>query len=164
MRHSIVPMFFFLGLGSWNLGLGTSFAQECGIIYVTPTGVSSGLPAGTKANPANLIYGLTLVDPANKIVWMADGVYNISNTLSIPDGVTIEGTFDPVTWIKTNANTTVIARDALNPDLVNKALISLTGTSISNFRLQDLTITVANAPGSQMSVYGIYLNTCSNYN
>ena len=112
-----------------------SFAQECGIIYVTPTGVSSGLPAGTKANPANLIYGLSLVTPTDNIVWLSDGIYNISNTLSIPDGVTIEGTFDPVTWIKTNANTSVIARDASNPDLVNLALIGLMCNGISNFRL-----------------------------
>src|SRR3972149_5983085 len=128
IRRFIIRIFFFLGRGTWGLGLGTSLAQECGIIYVTPSGASSGA-AGTRANPANLLYGLSLVSPKDKIVWMADGIYNISNTLSIPNGVTIEGTFTPVTWIKTNANTTVISRDALNPDIVNKALIALMGSS-----------------------------------
>jgi hypothetical protein len=37
-----------------------SFSQQCDIIYVTPGGASSGT-AGTKANPANLTYGLTLI-------------------------------------------------------------------------------------------------------
>jgi len=157
----ILPL---LGLGIWGLGLGASSAQECGIIYVTPSGVSSGLPAGTRANPANLLYGLSLVSPTDTIVWLADGVYNISNTLFIPDGVTIEGGFDPVTWIKTNANTSNISRNTLNPDLVNLALVGLEGTGISGFRLQDITVTVAGALGNQISVYGIYLNTCSNYN
>lgn len=155
---------FLFGLGIWGLGLGPSSAQECGIIYVTPSGVSSGLPAGTRANPANLLYGLSLVTPTDDIVWLSDGVYNISNTISIPDGVTIEGGFDPVTWIKTNANTSNISRDASNPDLVNLALIGLEGSGISGFRLQDITVTVADALGNQISVYGIYLNTCSNYN
>jgi len=140
-----------------------SFGQECGIIYVTPSGASSGA-AGTKANPASLLYGLTLVSPADTIVWLADGTYPISNTLTIPNGVTIEGTFDPTTWEKTNANTSTIARDAANPDMANLALIALEGVGISNFRLQDLNITVADAPSSQITVYGIRLSGCSDYN
>jgi len=140
-----------------------SFGQECGIIYVTPSGATSGV-AGTKANPASLLYGLTLVTPTDTIVWLADGNYPISNTLSIPNGVTIEGTFNPITWEKTNANTSTIARDATNPDMVNLALIALEGIGISNFRLQDLNITVANAPSTQITVYGIRLSGCSSYN
>ncbi len=138
-------------------------AQECGIIYVTPTGATSGA-AGTRANPADLLYGLSLVSPTDTIVWLAGGIYSISNTLSIPNGVTIEGTFNAGIWDKTNANTSLIARNALNPDMANLALIGLEGIGISNFRLQDLDISVALAPSPQITVYGIKLTGCSNYN
>ena len=138
-------------------------AQECGIIYVTPTGATSGA-AGTRANPADLLYGLSLVSASDTIVWLSSGTYSISNTISIPNGVTIEGTFNAGIWDKTNANTSLIARNALNPDMANLALIALEGTGISNFRLQDLDISVALAPSSQITVYGIKLSNCSNYN
>ena len=150
-------LFFFL------FGFFVVQAQECGIIYVTPTGATSGT-AGTKANPADLVYGFSLVSASDTLVWLADGTYPISNTLSIPNGATIEGTFDPITWVKTNGNTSTIARDALNPDMVNLVLIALEGTGVSNFRLQDIEITVAAAPSAQITVYGIHLNGCSSYN
>lgn len=140
-----------------------SFGQECGIIYVTTTGVSSGA-AGTKANPASLLYGLSLVSATDTIVWLANGTYNISNTLNIPNGASIEGTFDPFSWEKTNTNSSIIARDASNPDMVNLAIIALQGVGLSNFRLQDLIITVADAPSSQITLYGIHLTSCSSYN
>ena len=148
------------------LNFCTSFlsAQECNIIYVTPTGVSSGT-AGTKANPANLTYGLTLVTSTNNILWLSNGNYLISNILSIPSNVTIEGGFAATTWIKSTISQTIIDRDATTvlPSPFN-ALVALAGNSVSNFRLQDLTINVANALGNQISVYGIYLTGCSNYN
>ena len=139
------------------------YGQECGIIYVTPTGVSSG-SAGTKANPADLSYGFSLASPSDSIIWLANGTYPLSNTLSIPGGTTIEGTFDPATWVKSNGNSSIIARDALNPDMANLALIALEGNGITNFRLQDIDITVADAPSAQITVYGIHLNGCSSYN
>ncbi|MBL4753547.1 MAG: hypothetical protein JKY52_08165, partial [Flavobacteriales bacterium] len=137
-------------------------AQECDIIYVTTTGASSGT-AGTRINPASLLYGLSLISPTSNRVWIAVGTYNISNSLAIPDDCTLEGGFDPVTWIKSNASESIIMRDNLNPAPAS-ALIGLEGTTATGFRLQDLTINVADAPGSGNSVYGIYLNNCSNYN
>ena len=141
-----------------------STAQECNIIYVTPTGASSGV-AGTITNPANLTYGLTLVNSTNNIVWISTGIYLISNTLLIPSNVTLEGGFNPPTWVKSTVSQTLIERNASNfLAAPANALIALLGNAVSNFRLQDLTITTANAPSNQISVYGIYLTGCSNYN
>ena len=141
-----------------------SFGQWCDVIYVTPSGASSGV-AGTPTNPANITYGLTLVTATANQLWLASGTYNISNTLIIPSGVTIEGGFNAATWEKSNGTPSIINRDVnnvLGPPF--NALVGLVGNAASNFRLQDLTITVANAPGNQISVYGIYLSGCSNYN
>ncbi len=138
-------------------------AQECGIIYVSPTGAASGV-AGTKANPASFVYGLTLVTATDTRIWMANGNYNIDNTITIPSNVTIEGGFTIGTWAKTNSNVTAINRSALNPDVANKALVAFSAVNASGFRLQDITITVANATGSGVSVYGVRLVGCSNYN
>ncbi len=139
-------------------------AQECNIIYVTPTGVSSGT-TGTKTNPASLAYGLTLVSSANNLLWLSTGTYLISNILSIPSNVTIEGGFNSTTWIKSTVSQSIIDRDATNPlPTPFNALVGLAGNAASNFRLQDLTINIASATGNQISVYGIYLSGCSNYN
>ncbi|MDZ4846966.1 MAG: gliding motility-associated C-terminal domain-containing protein [Chitinophagales bacterium] len=138
-------------------------AQECGVIYVTPTGASSGV-AGTKANPANLIYGLSLVTPTDNRVWVATGTYNISNALVIPSNAIIDGGFDANTWIKSNNPKSIIQRDASNVlPLPANALIGLNGANASNFSLHDLTIIIADAPAPQVSVYGIYLSGCSDY-
>ena len=87
MRKKNSPLllftFLFLLLASF------SFSQQCNIIYVTPTGATSGV-AGTQANPADLTYGLTLVTATANQLWLATGTYSISATLSIPSNVTIE--------------------------------------------------------------------------
>lgn len=138
-------------------------AQECGIVYVTPSGSSSGA-TGTKANPASLTYALTLVSSTADRVWLATGTYPISNTISIPSNVTIEGGFNSANWQKSNVAQSIIDKDATNslPSPFN-ALVGLGGNAVSNFRLQDITINVAIATGNQISVYGIYLMGCSNY-
>ena len=141
-----------------------SFAQECNVIYVSPAGASSGV-SGTRANPASLTYGLSLVTAGANQLWLATGTYPISNALTLPNNITIEGGYTLGTWIKSNSSASIISRDASNvlgPPA--NALIGFSGTSVSNFRLQDMTVTVANAPGNQISVYGIYLTGCSNYN
>lgn len=141
----------------------TVSAQECGIVYVTPTGSSSGT-AGTPTNPANLTYGLTLASASADRVWLATGTYPITDILNIPSNVTIEGGFNSSTWVKSNVAQSIIDRDASNvlPTPYN-ALVGLVGNASTNFRLQDLTINVASAPSNQISVYGIYLAGCSNY-
>ncbi|HEV7229739.1 MAG TPA: gliding motility-associated C-terminal domain-containing protein [Bacteroidia bacterium] len=137
-------------------------AQECGIVYVTPGGATSGV-AGTRATPASLSYGLSLVTPGANQVWLATGTYPISTTLIIPGNVTLEGGFNAATWVKSNNSQSIISRDSSNMLTANNALIGLSGSGVANFRLQDITIQVANAPRNGVSVYGIYLSGCSAY-
>ncbi len=140
-----------------------SFAQECGVVYVTTTGVSSGV-AGTRANPASLAYGLTLVSPSAQRVWLGAGTYTISAPIQLVNNIIIEGGFD-ASWVKSNATPSIISRD--NTNIIGapaNALAAIGGLNVSGFRLQDLTIQVANATTPVTTVYGVYLNGCSNYN
>jgi len=138
-----------------------ALAQECGYIYVTPNGASSG-SAGTRDTPASLAYAMTLASSGGHLR-ISHGTYPLSETLDIPSGITLEGGFDASTWNKTNASTTVFHRDATNYDVANKALIGLRVIGQSDFRIQEMEIRVDDAPGSGVSVYGIYLSGCSNY-
>jgi gliding motility-associated-like protein len=153
--------YFFIGLlfAAWQINVN---AQECGIIYVSPTGSSSG-NTGTKANPASFLHALSLLSPANSRIWMAAGTYTLDNTVDIPDGVTIEGGFNPTTWVKSNSTPTIINRTAANPDNANLALAAFQAVNRSNFRLQDITINVADANTPSTTVYGVRLSNCSNY-
>jgi len=140
----------------------TGFAQECGIIYVTPNGASSGA-AGTRSNPASLAHAFTLVNAANNHMRLSHGVYPLGSTLNIPSDVTIEGGFIPSTWYKSNSDSTIFNRDASNYNNANKALVGISIVNQSNFRIQDIVVKVANAPLTGFSVYGIYLSGCSDY-
>lgn len=140
------------------LGIG----QECNVIYVTPGGASSGA-AGTKANPASLTYGLSLATPTDNQIWLSTGNYNISTTLNMISGVTVEGGFNSNTWIKSNYPATTIYRNNNNILLAPGRLVGIECSGISNFRLQDFSIIVADAVGDGVSTYGIHVDGCSNY-
>lgn len=158
-----MPHFYFSLLSLFlAFGLLQSSAQECGFIYITPNGASTG-SAGTKANPANFDYGFSLVDATNDHIRLAHGVYELTQTLDIPSNLVIEGGFEEGTWVKTNADSSIIHRDASNYDVANNALIALKVENQSNFRIQDITIKVDDAPGNGVSIYGIYLAGCSEY-
>ncbi|MCB9186248.1 MAG: PKD domain-containing protein [Flavobacteriales bacterium] len=137
-------------------------AQECGIIYVAPNGATSGT-TGTRDNPAELMHAFTLVNPANNHMRLAHGVYELTETLDIPSDLVIEGGFNESNWFKTNADSTIFHRNASNYDQVNKALIGLKAQNQSNFRIQDITLKVDDAPDNGVSVYGMYLEGCTNY-
>ena len=137
------------------------YAQECEIIHVTTTGASSGI-AGTRLNPASLSHGLSLVNSTHKRLWLATGTYSISSNLTLTDSLIIEGGFNSTNWSKSNAAKSIIVRDNTNLVPAN-ALIGIEGNSISGFRLQDISIVVDNAPGNEISVYGLHLSNCSNY-
>lgn len=144
------------------LVFGSTFAQECGIIYVTPTGATSGA-TGTRDNPAELQYAFSLVDAANNHLRIAHGVYPLSETLEIPSDIVIEGGFKEGTWIKTNADTTIFHRDANNYDAANRALVGVRATNQTNFRFQDITLKIDDAPSNGVSIYGMYISGCSDY-
>ncbi len=138
------------------------FAQECGIIYVTPNGTSD-IGSGTRDNPTNINHALSLISPQDRTMWLASGNYNLSNTLNIIDNFTIEGGFDPNTWIKTNNTPTIIRRDSANIQNNPNRLVALSATNVNLFNIHDLTIITADAVGNGVTNYGIYLNNCSFY-
>ncbi|MFH1320338.1 MAG: PKD domain-containing protein [Bacteroidota bacterium] len=137
-------------------------AQECGYIYITPGGASSGT-AGTKSNPADLPFGLSLVSPSDNIIRMASGTYNISSELNMQDNLTIEGGFNSTTWAKSNMSTTIIHRDNNNILTSPNRLIAISCIGISTFRILDITINMDDAFGDGVTAYGIYLSGCSDY-
>jgi gliding motility-associated-like protein len=139
-----------------------SIAQECNIVFVSPNGANAGA-AGTKATPASLTYALTLISPTNNQIWLAAGNYNISTTIDLISGVTIEGGFNPATWVKSNSTPSIINRDNLNVLPAPNRLVAISCVGISNFNVNDLTVNVANAVGSGVTTYGIYLSGCSDY-
>ena len=137
-------------------------SQECGIIYVSPNGATSGT-TGTRDNPAELQHAFSLVDPANNHLRLAHGTYELTETLEIPSDLVFEGGFEEGTWYKTNADSTILHRDASNYDQVNKALIGIKAENQTNFRVQDITLKVDDAPGNGVSIYGMYIAGCSDY-
>jgi len=155
MRKTTLILFF----------LVSSFVySQCNIIYVTNT----GLGTGTMANPASLTNALSLATNGT-VIRMAIGTYTINTFITIPtNGITLEGGFDPGNaWRKTSqAGATTITRSALAPEgaVNSQRLVAVYASGISNFRIQDITITTANATGNGMSTYGVHLNNCSNYN
>lgn len=137
-------------------------AQECGYIYVTPDGATSGT-AGTKADPASLEYAFTLVDATNANMRLAHGLYELTETLEMPSDLVMEGGFEAGTWIKTNADSTIFHRTADNYDVANRALVGIRAENQDNFRIQDVTLKVDDAPGSGVSIYGMHVVGCSDY-
>ncbi|MGB1318164.1 MAG: hypothetical protein ACPG5W_08150, partial [Flavobacteriales bacterium] len=156
MLQKILTAFLFLATVTGG------FAQECGIIYVSPTGATSG-ETGTKDNPAEFQYAFSLVDPANNHLRVAHGVYELTEPLEIPSDIVIEGGFEEGSWYKTNADTTILHRDNGNYDAVNRALVAVKAENQSNFRFQDITIKVDDAPSNGVSIYGMYISGCSDY-
>ncbi len=137
------------------------FAQSS--LYVTATGTG----IGTKASPASLSNALLIATPGT-VIKMATGTYTINNPLNLINGVTLEGGFQAgAAWVKTSIpGATVINRSTSNPEGVpnQQRLVCVYGNNVSNFRLQDITITTANANIPGESTYGIHLTNCSNYN
>jgi len=150
-RHFLVLVFMLIS----TLG----FSQECNIIYVSPNGSGSG----TQAAPTSFLNGLTLVSPGVDHIRMASGTYDISNTIDLIGGVTIEGGFDPITWVKSNNAATLIHRDNTNITPAPDRIVAMSAVGLTNFQLHDLSVLVDNAGGSGISTYGIHIDGCSNY-
>ena len=138
---------------------GFSQAQECNIIYVS----SNGSGSGTQAGPTNLLNALTLVSPGVNHIRMAVGTYNISSTINLIGGVTIEGGFDPTTWIKSNNTPTLIRRDNTNVSPSPDRIVAISAVGLTDFHLHDLSVRVDDAGGTGITTYGIHIDGCSNY-
>ncbi len=154
-------------------------ANYCSIYYVTTAGGAApqdGSSIATAANASTLPSVMTAVACNGATIKMATGTYTLSNPLTLPNNVTIEGGYDNLFQTKSSAaGTTTITRNTSNIEgtaNVDPRITALICNGISNFRLQDLTITTSNAPVAStlagnnvgISTYGIYINSCSNYN
>jgi len=153
-------------LDSAFLTVGTApTLASCTNIYVSTTG--NAFAAGTQASPTTLIEAINRAACNNSIIKLATGTYNIDNAIQLSSFMTIEGGFNEgVAWQKTSTpGATTINRTTANPEGVvgSQRLVAFYGNSISEFRLQDLTVTTDNANTGSMSTYGLHLNNCSNY-
>ncbi len=148
----------------------TTFSQ-CEILYVTPAGLPTGI--GTMNDPMDLSTAFTTAQDGSYIR-IAAGTYTINNSLTINgQHVVIEGGFiDTLAWTKTSlAGATTIFRSNANPvGPANAPRISaIEMISKTGFRFQDLTIQTDNATSPSIgqpygvSVYGLYLDSCSSY-
>ena len=120
------------------------FSQECNKVYVTVGGSDTG-SSGTKSNPASLLYGLSLTNSTNNKMLLAYGTYIITSPLVLKSNISIEGGFNPATWNKSNSNASIIYRDNSNIEGSPNRLVAIYGDTISDFRLQDITIQCSNS-------------------
>jgi hypothetical protein len=107
---------------------------------------------------------------APHVIRLATGNYTLNNTLELCSNVYWDGGYDESQqWKKTNASKTILNRTTANPETSwPPRLIGIRGVNASNFQLHDLVLNVQGYPGlgpvnHGTSVYGIYLNNCSNY-
>lgn len=139
-------------------GLGTT--QFSDIVYVSPTGQATS--AGTDVDPTDLLTGLGMLGGNTDKMYLQGGLYVISNALVMPSDAQLIGGFNS-SWVKDNGAQTLILRDANNIQTNPNRLVGIECIGQSNFRMQDITVQVSSAQGLGTSVYGIYLNNCSDY-
>lgn len=139
-------------------GLGTT--QFSDIVYASVTGLSSS--AGTSADPTDLLTAVSMLGGNTDKVYIQSGTYILSQTVVMPSNAQLIGGFN-ADWVKDNSAITTIFRDANNIQVAPNRLVGIQCVGQSNFRLQDLTIQVASGQGQGTSIYGIYLNNCSDY-
>ena len=141
--------------------------QVCNNIYVTTNGNGSGL---SSADPTDLLTAISLAQCNNLTIKVAQGTYIIDNPISVSSLLTIEGGYDDGNnWVKSSlAGATTIFRSNLNPEGPPEAqrLVAIYANGANFLRLQDLTIQTADgvATGQEgMTVYGIHMTACANY-
>ncbi len=138
---------------------------SCVNIYASTTGTIGG--AGTQVDPTTLEEAISRAACNNAVIKLATGTYNIDNPISLGSFSTIEGGFiQGSAWQKTSLpGATTINRTTLNPEgpINGQRLVALYGNGTTGFRLQDLTITTANANQPGMSTYGVHLSACTNF-
>jgi gliding motility-associated-like protein len=143
--------------------------QICNNIYVTPNGTGSGL---LQNDPTDIVTAVSLAQCNNLTIKMSIGNYTLDNPIQLSSLLTIEGGFNPANaWRKTSqAGATTIRRTTANvegqPDAPR--IVAFYANGATFWRLQDLTITVDNAPTAQpaekgISTYGLHLTACNNF-
>lgn len=142
--------------------------QSCAVLYATVNGNGNG----TRANPASLQGAIALAQCNNSIIKLGTGTYTLSNPISnITSYTTLEGGFDPVTWVKTSApGATTIYRNNQNPEGIPNAprLVAIYMNSQSFFSFHDITFQTQDCPATvpgniAMSNYIFHMTSCSDY-
>jgi hypothetical protein len=152
--------------------LFASAIQASCIIYVTTTAPNNGL--GTADNPTSLATAMQIADGTEILIKLAGGTYNLTQSLSMKSGVTLEGGYNATTWAKTSAASyTIINRQATGTYPYDgttnaPAFIAVKGSNINYFRIQDITLSTDDAPIPAVgqvaaSTYAIQLSGCNNY-
>ena len=154
MKKCAALIFFYALLMNYGL-------SQCNVIYVTPSGTGAGLIN----DPANLDSALILA-VSGDVLKLDTGLYELKNPLELKDSITIEGGYDYLlNWTKTSLKgATKLRRDIINPELSPNRITAIKGFNLSGFRLQDLSIEIQNTNVLGQSLYGIYLDSCTNYN
>ena len=134
------------------------------IWYCTPNGTGTG----SQASPASVQTAVANALSSNAFnIRLSIGTHVLDQVLTLPSGVTIEGGFDPITWQKATNGQTLLQRSRQNVQLNPRRLVGVEAIGESFFSLRDLNIEVLSADtlvnGFGVSVYGVYLNGCSDY-
>lgn len=149
--------------------LSVSRAQQpCDAIYVR-AGVANG--PGTPSQPTNLTHAFSLITGNRKYIRVEEGTHVVTVPLELVSDLVIEGGYQVVNgeWKKSSAATSAInflAFESINNDIQHA--VGFKANGVSNWRLQDLVINVAGPSGQTpsgrgRSVYGIWINNCTNY-
>lgn len=121
---------------------------SCVVIYVTPGGCNNPNDpnCGTRANPANLLTAIAKAQCNNSYLKLTCGTYNIDNPISFTSNTTVEGGYEPGTWVKTNSCQSIIYRTAANVQPNPSRLVAIELNSVRYFQMYDVTIQTADAP------------------
>ncbi|MBQ3831738.1 MAG: hypothetical protein II815_01020, partial [Bacteroidales bacterium] len=150
------------------------------VIYCSSDGTGD---VGSSTKPVKLDVALTLADGIDTrtasnpvIIRMASGTYSYSVPIELKSNVIIDGGWTANTttgvWKKGTATSTISRTDILDVSdrTTMPRLTAIEGNSVSGFKIQDVTVTTANAPANSaptgyfgVSTYAMHLNNCSNY-
>jgi gliding motility-associated-like protein len=141
--------------------------QSCAVIYATPAGTGDG----SQASPTNLKGAIAKAQCNNGLIRLAQGVYLIDSAITnITSYTTIEGGYNPATWVKSSTpGLTTIRRSAANPEGPANArrIVAFYFNSSAYFRFQDITFETADCPatitGEGMSNYVFHMTNCNDY-
>ncbi|MCX7764725.1 MAG: hypothetical protein N2253_07540, partial [Bacteroidia bacterium] len=143
---------------------------SCVVIYVTPNGCNGGPGCGTRANPANLPTAISMAQCNNSYLKLACGTYSIDNPISFTSNTTVEGGYEPGTWVKTNGCQSIIFRTSANVQSNPNRLVAVELNSVQYFSMYDVTIRTADAPAPNcaldpkgVSTYALHIVNSSNY-
>ncbi|MBR1991741.1 MAG: hypothetical protein IJ986_05660 [Bacteroidales bacterium] len=121
---------------------------DCNVFYADNFGdpASNGL---TPSTPTTIQHAIDLAACTNAIIRLDTGTYNIDQPIELASNLTLEGGFFDDYKQKTSAPgaTTIFRSDQyVEGTSLAPRIVAMEGSSLNNFRLQDLTIETANAP------------------